>query len=83
VCQVNSPVTFGLSWKKRINRDKHLFLLISLLQDDRRRLNQFNNSVFFKGKPKEAEEFLIQTVEALGIIIDRGPKKRFKKKSDK
>jgi len=42
-----------------INRDRHLFLLTSLLQDDRRRLNQFNNSVFFKGKHKEAEEFHI------------------------
>jgi len=53
--------------------------LISLLQDDRRRLNQFNNSVFFKGKPKEAEEFLIQIVEALGIIIDRRPNGRPRK----
>jgi len=39
--------------------------------------------VFFKGKHKEAEEFHIQIVEALGIIIDRGPKKRLKKKADK
>ena len=63
----------------RINRDRHLFLLISLLQDDRRRLNQFNNSVFFKGKPKEAEEFLIQMVVALSIIIDRRLKGRPRK----
>jgi len=63
----------------RINRDRYLFLLISLLQDDRRRLNQFNNSVFFKGKPKEAEEFLIQMVVALSIIIDRRLKGRPRK----
>ena len=63
----------------RINRDRYLFLLISLLQDDRRRLNQFNNSVFFKGKPKEAEEFLIQIVEALSFIIDKRPKGRPRK----
>jgi len=44
---------------------------------------QFNNSVFFKGKPKEAEEFLIQIVEALSLIIDRRPKERLKKKADK
>jgi len=57
--------------------------LISLLQDDRRRLNQFNNPVFFNGKPKEAEEFHIQIIEALDITIDRRPKKRLKKKADK
>ena len=44
---------------------------------------QFNNSVFFKGKPKEAEEFLIQMVVALSIIIDKHPKERLKKKADK
>ena len=67
-------------FRKGINRDRHLFLLISLLQDDRRRLKQFNNLVFFKGKHKEAEEFLIQIVKALGIIIDRRPKKRPRKR---
>ena len=29
---------------------------------------QVNNSVTFRGKPIESEEFLNQTVEALGII---------------
>jgi len=38
--------------------DRHLFLLISLLQGDRRRLNQFNNSVFFKGKLWSLRSFL-------------------------
>ena len=44
---------------------------------------QFNSSVFFKGKPKEAEEFLIQIVEALSLIIDGHPKERPKKKINK
>jgi len=39
--------------------------------------------LFFKGKPKEVEEFLIQIIETLGIIIDRRLKKRLKKKDNK
>ena len=35
-----------------------------------------NSSVIFKGKPKEAEEFLIQIVEALSFIIDKRPKEK-------
>jgi len=57
--------------------------LISLLQDDRKKLNWFSNSVFFNGKSKEAEDFLIQIVEASSIIIDRHPKGKPKKKVDK
>ena len=37
---------------------------------------QLNNSVTFRGKPIESEEFLNQMIEALGIIIDRRPKGR-------
>jgi len=40
---------------------------------------QVNNSVTFRGKPIGPEEFLIQMVEALGIIIDRRPKERPRK----
>lgn len=36
---------------------------------------QVNNSVTFNGKPIGSEEFLNQMVAALGIIIDRRPKK--------
>jgi hypothetical protein len=50
--------------------------LTSLLQDDKRRLNQFNNSVTFSGKPIGSEELLIRMIETLGIIIDRRPKGR-------
>ena len=39
-----------------------------------------NNSVTFGGKPMGSEEFLIQMVEALGIIIDRCPKGRPRKR---
>jgi len=37
---------------------------------------QVNNSVMFSGKPIGSEEFLNRMVEALGIIIDRRPKRR-------
>ena len=37
---------------------------------------QVNNSINFSRKPIGPEEFLIQMVEALGIIIDRSPKGR-------
>ena len=40
---------------------------------------QVNNSVTFRGKPIESEEFFDQIVEALGIIIDRRPKGRLPK----
>ena len=40
---------------------------------------QPNNSVIFSGKPIGSEEFLNQIVEALGIIIDRRPKRRPRK----
>jgi hypothetical protein len=35
---------------------------------------QVNNSLIFRGKPIESEEFLNQIVEALGIILDKRPK---------
>ena len=38
-----------------------------------------NISVIFSGKPIGPEEFLIQMVEILGIIIDRYPKVRPRK----
>ena len=41
---------------------------------------QVNNSVTFNRKPIESEEFLNRMVEALGIIIDRRPKGRPRKK---
>ena len=41
---------------------------------------QVNNSVIFYGKPIGFEEFIIQKIEALDIIIDRRPEKRPKKK---
>jgi len=41
---------------------------------------QVNNSVTFSGKPIESKEFFNQKVEALGIIIDRRPKGRPRKR---
>jgi len=41
------------------------------------------NSVFLTENPKKPSEFLIQTGMTLGIIIDRSPKERLKKKVDK
>jgi len=41
---------------------------------------QVNNSVTFSGKPIVSEEFLNQMVEALGIIIDRSPKGKPRKR---
>ena len=35
---------------------------------------QVNNSITFIGQPIGSEEFLIQMVEVLDIIIDRHPK---------
>jgi len=43
---------------------------------------QFNNSEPFSGKPVGSEEFLNQMVEALGIIIDRCPKGRPRKREN-
>jgi hypothetical protein len=40
---------------------------------------QVNNSVTFSGQPMGSEKFLIQMIEALGIIIDRRPKGRPRK----
>ncbi len=40
---------------------------------------QVNNSVTFSGKSIGSEEFLNQMVEALGIIVDRLPKRRPRK----
>ena len=39
-----------------------------------------NNSVAFSGKPMGSGEFLNQMGEALGIIIDRRPKGRPRKR---
>ena len=39
-----------------------------------------NNLVIFSEKPIESEEFLNQMDEALGIIIDRRPKGRTRKR---
>jgi hypothetical protein len=39
-------------------------------------LYQVNNSVAFNGKPAVSDEFLNQMVEALGITIDRHPKRK-------
>jgi len=41
---------------------------------------QVNNSATFSGKPIGSEEFLNQMVEVLGIIIDRRPKGRPRKR---
>ena len=41
---------------------------------------QVNNSVTFSRKPIVSEEFLNQMVEVLGIIIDRCPKGRPRKR---
>jgi len=41
---------------------------------------QVNNSVTFSGKAIGSEEFLSQMVETLGIIIDRRPKGRPRKR---
>jgi len=40
---------------------------------------QINNSITFKGKPTEFEEFLSRMIETLGITIDRRPKERPRK----
>ncbi|MBE3088682.1 MAG: hypothetical protein IMZ41_00200 [Actinobacteria bacterium] len=53
------------------NGDRHLFLLTSLLQDDRKRLNYLSNLGTFTGKPIESEEFLNRMVETLVIIIKK------------
>lgn len=39
-----------------------------------------NNSETFSGKSMRSEEFLNQIVETLGIIIDRRPKRRPRKR---
>ena len=41
---------------------------------------QVNNSATFCGKPIGSEEFLNRMVETLGIIIDRRPKGRPRKR---
>jgi len=41
---------------------------------------QVNNSVTFSRKPIGSEEFLNQMVEALGIIVDRRPKGKPRKR---
>ena len=46
----------------------------------RERFYQLNNSATFSGKPLGSEEFLNQMVEALGITIDRRPKRRLRKR---
>jgi len=43
---------------------------------------QVNNSVAFSGKPIGSEKFLNQMVETLGIIIDRRPKGRPRKREN-
>ena len=43
-------------------------------------MSQLNNSTTFYGKPIGPEAFLIQIVDALGIIIDRRPKGRPRKR---
>jgi hypothetical protein len=43
---------------------------------------QLNNSVTFGGKPIEPDGFLNQMVDTLGIIIDRSPKRRPRKKDN-
>ena len=40
---------------------------------------QVNNPVAFSGKPMGYEEFFNRMGEALGVIIDRRPKGRFRK----
>ena len=65
--------------KIRENRNRHLFLLTSFLQDDRRRLNWLNNSVTFSGRPIGSEGFLNRMLETLGITIDRRLKGRPRK----
>jgi len=46
-------------------------------------VTQVNNSITFSGKPIGPEEFLIQMVEVLGIIIDRRPKGRPRERGNK
>jgi len=43
---------------------------------------QVNNSVTFRGKPIGFEEFLNRIDEALGIIVDRRPKGRSRKRGN-
>ena len=43
---------------------------------------QVNNPVIFSGKPIGTEEFLNRMVAALGIIIDRRPKGRLRKREN-
>ncbi len=42
---------------------------------------QVNNSIAFSVKPIGSEEFLNRMVEALGVIIDRCPKERLRKRT--
>jgi len=46
-------------------------------------VRQVNNLVAFSEKPMGSEEFLIQMVKALGIITDRCPKGRPRKRENK
>jgi len=48
----------------------------------RERFYQLNNSATFGGKPTGSEEFLKQMVKALGIIINRRPKGRPRKREN-
>ena len=70
---------------KRDNRDSY-FLEVKIVKRIflLERMNsgtvcQLNNSDTFSRKPMGSEEFLIQMVEVLGIIIDRHPKGRPRK----
>jgi len=43
---------------------------------------QVNNSLIYSGKPIGPEDFLKRIVEALGIIIDRRPKGKPRKREN-
>ncbi|MCK4376824.1 MAG: hypothetical protein KAV97_01235 [Actinomycetia bacterium] len=67
-------VSSGVCW---IHKKTYDILLLNYIN---REGCQVNNSVTFSGKPMGFEEFLNQMDEVLGIIMDRCPKGRHRKR---
>ena len=65
-------------WVNPIFLDNYYFIF----KLDKGKVCQGNNSDTFKGKPIGSEEFFNQVFEVLGIIIDRRPKGRPRKREN-
>jgi hypothetical protein len=57
-----------------------IIIILKKKKSDRGRVCPVNSSLIFSGKPIVSEEFLNQVVGALGVIIDRCPKERPRKR---